>query len=178
MPKSEKLSAPFTLSRQTAKVAHLNVREEKHGEEPVAAVDVKITADVSNDFLSGLSPTLKWSLYDKPAEQDLAEQGGTVGHMPVLRYPKLSSLDWDCGKQEVIVTLHGPKKKDDVVLQGPAKGLRLDCKDGGTVAITFQVQINPLPELMGTLTGLLGRQVKVSVRAGEAPEPSGEDAED
>ena len=42
------------LKKQTGKVAHLNVREEKHGEESVVAVDVKVEVEISNQFLDTL----------------------------------------------------------------------------------------------------------------------------
>ncbi len=44
----------FNLEKHTAKIAHINLREERHGDDPVLAVDIKVTADVPNDFLSYL----------------------------------------------------------------------------------------------------------------------------
>jgi len=165
-------AAPFTLTKQTAKISHLNLREEKHGEESVPAVDVKITADVPNDFLSYLHPQLKWSLYDKPENPELVED---PGHFPRLRYSSLAPLHWDCGIRPIHLTIHGAVKKDNLDLVGKigGKGLRLTCKDGGTVVIEFTVGVsNVPPALVGALSGLLGAStVKVSVAAAGDADP-------
>lgn len=154
------------LKRQTVKVAHLNVREEKHGEEPVLAVDIKLTADMRNDFLDQLGEGLRVALY-RPDEEQLA---GVEVPMSILRFPVLKPLGWDVLMPNVVLTLHGAKKADDQTFEGKiSKAIALDPKEGGTVEVSFQVQVNPTPEQMGPLSALLGHSTKVSVRPGEAP---------
>ena len=166
----------FSLKKQSAKVAHVNLREEKHGDDPVLACDVKITTDVPNTFLSQLSPHLKASLYqaegDGAAAQAPLLEDGT--HLPVLRYPQLGVLKWDMKMMGAAVTLHGAKKADDVLLACEVNELRLAPKEGGTVEITFRCQFIPEPEQVAAVGAMLGRQVKVSVRPGDATAQDGE----
>ena len=153
----------FNLSKHISKIAHLNLREEKHGEDTVLACDVKIEADVTNDFLSYLSPTLKGSLYEK-----LNDQGELLndGHMPTLRYPALPDLLWD-GTMEAEFIIHGEKKSGDMVFDASVTKLHLGCKEGGTVTITFRVSLHPTAEQSGRLAALLGQDAKVSVHPPE-----------
>lgn len=154
----------FTWTKQDVRVAHLNLREEMHGEESKQAVDVKLSASVPNDFLSYLSPTLKWSLYDKAEQPDLADDGK---HMPRLRYPEMASIKWGGEMQRADVTFHGAKEKFDWAVDAKVGKLVLDCLDGGTVQVTCNVTFYPKPEQVGALAGILGRDVKVSIEAGD-----------
>ena len=163
----------FELLKHKSKIAHLNIREETHGEDKVLSEDIKIQADVPNDFLSYLAPTLKWSLYDKSD----SPQGELVedGHMPRLRYSQLPPLSWSGGMVKAAFTIHGAKKSEDLVFEANIDRLLLDCKDGGTVSITFKVSVYPTATESGRLAALLGQEHKVSVRPGEAPAADGDD---
>lgn len=153
----------FELSKHKCKIAHLNIREETHGEDKVLAEDIKVQADVPNDFLSYLAPTLKWSLYDKAqdAQGELIED---AGHMPRLRYSQLPPLAWAGEMKKATFVIHGAKKADDLVFEADVDKLVLDCKDGGTVAIKFSAAVYPTAEESGRLAALLGQEHKVSVR--------------
>lgn len=160
----------FTLKKHPAKVAHVNPREEKHGEEPVLGCDIKISADVPNSFLTQLAPTLKSALYkaegDEAGTQRPLIDDGT--HLPVLMYPQLGDLAWDVKMVGARLILHGAKKVDDVEIVGEVNALKLAPKEGGTVAILFRCQTEPAPAQVAAVCALLGQQVKVSVLAGEA----------
>ena len=156
----------FHLEKHAAKVAHINLREEKHGEEAVLAVDVKITADVPNDFLSYLAPELKWSIYDKQPGQGELIPDDT--HLPHLRYPQLGELKWDGDMAKAQVTIHGAKPTHDFNLDADVNGLRLEPKEGGTVAITFRLQLLPTSGQSAALVGYLGKEVKISVVPAES----------
>lgn len=164
----------FQLQKQQSIIAHLNIRQEKHGEEDVLAADVKVTADVTNDFLSYLAPTLKWSLYDKPN----GGQGELIAddhHMPRLRYPSLPELRWAGRMEKAVFVIHGRKKTDDLEFEAGVDKLSLACKEGGTVSITFRCAVLPTPEQSGQLAALLGSEAKISVREGErADDPPGD----
>ena len=111
-PPPKEGSSMFSFKKQKATLAHLNAREENHGpDESVLAVDLSFKANVSNDFLSELSPTLKWSLYDKAAVDDLAQE---AGHMPVLRYSSLEAISWKGEMPNAVVVLHGATKAKDL----------------------------------------------------------------
>lgn len=157
---------PLLLKKAAGKVDHLNLREEKHGEESVAAVDVRVKLDVPNSFLDELSPGLRESLYRAEGEQ----LPGVEVPLSVLRYPQLSPLDWEVLVVGGEFVLHGAKKADDLLFEGDVKkSLRLACKEGGTVEVSLQVAVLPSPEELGKLSELLGRSVKVSIRPVEQP---------
>lgn len=160
----------FSLKKQKGRVAHLNVREEKHGEEPVLAVDVKIKADVSNKFLDELSPGFRAAIFTREG----LKSGETVDldddHLTVIRYPQLAPLKWDASVVGGKFTVHGAKKSDDLEFECSVKEATLSCKEGGTVELTFQAAILPTPEDSGKLAALLGKDVKVSVLPVEQPE--------
>lgn len=154
----------FSLKRQSSKIAHLNVREEKHGEESVVAVDVKVQADVGNDFLDSLSPGLRAALYAPDGDQ----LAGLEAPLSLLRYPQLDSLHWNAPMGGLAFVIHGARKSEDLEFGGNIeKALVLDAKEGGTVALTFQVQIHPDARELGALSSFLGRSTKVSVRPAE-----------
>ena len=156
----------FELSKHKAVIAHLNIREEMHGEEKILAEDIKIQADVPNDFLSYLAPTLKWSLFDRPdaAQVELIKDDG---HMPRLRYSNLAPISWEGKMERATFVIHPPGKAKEFEFEGTVDKLVLDCKDGRTVAISFKVSIHPTPEETGRLAGLLGQEHKISVRPRE-----------
>lgn len=162
------------LKRQMAKVAHLNVREEKHGEEPVLAVDIKLEVDLANEFLDQLGEGLKAALY-RPDEEQLA---GVEVPMSVLRFPALEPLRWGLAIPGCDLTLHGASKTYDLTFRGRIqKAVSLEPKEGGTVATSFQVQVNPSPEQMAPLSALLGHSTKVTVKPVNEPlEAGGEDS--
>lgn len=156
----------FQLNKTKGKVAHLNVREEKHGDDPVLAVDIKIKADVPNKFLDDLSPGLRPALFAKEGavQQDLEED-----HLTVLRFPQLAPQKWAVGMVGGQITLHGAKKADDIAFECDVKEATLAAKEGGTVELTFSAAILPSPEESGQLAALLGKDVKFSVKPVEQP---------
>jgi len=154
----------FKLEKLQAKVAHVNLREEKHGEDPVLGADVKLVADVSNDFLGQLSGTLKSALYasDVEATGQLSLVDASE-HLPVLRFPQLGPLTWS-GDFDAVLTLHGAKKADDVVFEkARINKIALAPKEGGTVELTFRAQVHPGADGAGALAAFLGQSPRVSV---------------
>lgn len=170
----------FMLKRQVAKVAHVNLREEKHGEESVLGCDVKVTADVPNTFLDQLSPTLRSSLYmaegEAPGSQ--APLVADATHLPVLRYAFLDPLKASGLKMPMAkVVFHASRKDESVAVDADVNELRLEPLEGGTVSITFRVQFEPAPEAVARVSAMLGREVKVSVQPNDAPETPPESVE-
>lgn len=151
----------FSLLNQQSQIAHINVRQEKHGEEQVTALDIKVVVDVPNDFLSYLDPTLKWSLYTKtPGQDDLIED---KTHLPHLRYGAITDLKWHGSMEKAAVTLHGAKRSHDIELEADVDKLVLSPRDGGTVGISFRVQVRPDPGMVAKIIAMLGIECKVTV---------------
>jgi hypothetical protein len=163
------LTVPLVLKKQKGVVAHLNVRSEKHGEEEVLAVDVKVQADVSNKLLDELSPGMRSALY--------AREGAAAGetpdmdedHLTQLRFPQLAPLKWKVGMVGGRFVVHGVKKADDLEFEGDVKEATLALKEGGTVELTLSCAVLPTPEQAGTLSGLLGQDARVSLSPVEQP---------
>ncbi|MGV8617399.1 hypothetical protein ACV36Q_30100 [Pseudomonas aeruginosa] len=53
----------FSITEQTATLAYINVRTERHGEEPAGAADLKIQFTAGNGVLSEFHPRLRHALY-------------------------------------------------------------------------------------------------------------------
>ena len=152
----------FHLEKHLCKVAHINLREEKHGEESVLAVDLKFTADVPNDFLSYLAPTLKWSLYEKePGQGELLPDDA---YLPHLRHPQLGVMAWSGDMTKAEVILHGATERYDMELEANVGKLKFEPMEGGTVAITFSATLKPNVGQSAALVVYLGKDVQVSVR--------------
>lgn len=154
----------FNLKKQKGTITHLNVRSEKHGEDDVLAVDVKIQADVSNEFLDELAPGLRAAIF--------APEGAKVGetadieekHLGSLRFPQLLPLKWKAGVIAGQFVLHRPKNAGgDLEFEADVKEAWLSCKEGGTVELVFSASILPTAEQSGELTGLLNEDVRFSM---------------
>ena len=162
----------LTLTKQAAKISHLNLREEKHGEETVLALDIKISFDMQNAYLEDLKPGLKASFYGaaEGATADMLDRG----HLPRLLHPEIGEIKFAAQMLKCPVTIFYEKKKVDIL--GDVNNFKLHCKDGGTVSTSLRVQILPSPEEAGVLAGLLGLDVKVTIQPGEEQAPAGEEA--
>lgn len=157
---------PFALKKQKALLAHLNVRIEKHGEDNVLANDIKIQADVSNTFLNQLAPGLLQALYK--AEGDQREIPMPDAHLPVLVHENLEPLVFNVNMTGATFVIHGERKADNIEFsEVKIKKISCECKQGGTVSITFRAQVLPEPAHAGKVDLLLGGDVKVSVFGGE-----------
>ena len=159
---------PFSLKKQKGKVAHLNVREEKHGEDPVLACDVKIQADISNKFLDELSPGLRSSIFTKEGTPGALVDGEDP--LTMLRFPQLAPVKWKVGLVAARFVLHGAKKADDLEFECDVKEAQLAPKEGGTVELSFSAAVLPTPEDSGKLAALLGKDVRVTVEPVQQPE--------
>lgn len=160
----------FELDQQAAKLVHLNVREEKHGDDPVPAIDLKISADVPNTFLSQLHATLKWSLYDKAPTVDVVDDT----HMPVLRYKMMEPIRWKGEMKEASIKIIGAEAAGNIDFIAAVNMLLLDCLEGGTVRISFRVQAVVDAFMVGQLAALLGQDIEITIvppaKAIEKPE--------
>lgn len=149
----------FKIQKQTAKVAHINLREEKHGEDSVTAMDVKITMDVPNDYLNDLAPGLLGALY---APHD--KQGSLDGRMVSLRFPLLGALPWQ-SEQDMSISFLSDDPNECFAVEGAVNKTSIVCKDGGTISVTFRLQLLPDDGLVASFAALLGQTVKISIDA-------------
>lgn len=152
----------FTLEEQNASLISKSDRIEHHGEEKRLACDLDFSIEVANTALALFAPALRSCLYqrDQGAQVELP---GTEDpqHTPSLRFPALGSLKWGAG--ELIgaeLRFHGVNKKSDVVFdETKIHKYKIQCKEGGTVIITFQAQVRPDEHQAGRLSKFLQDKV-------------------
>lgn len=160
----------FHLTTHSAKLSHINVREEKHGDESVPAVDLRIALSCPNDFLAYLHPDLKASLYR--AEHDQGALIEDAGYLPRLRFEQMPEIRWTM-LMKADVVLHGAKPKDDIaLLEVEVDKVVLSPMDGGTVGVQFRVRARPSATIVAKLYSALGVDGKVSVTPIEPGEGS------
>jgi len=148
----------FELKETECKIAHLNIRDEKHGEETRLAVDIKLSADMPNKVLDSISEGLMVSMYGADEAQDELFEGA---HLPRLRHALLAPLKVDLGGIKVDMVIH--RVTHDVKLEGLLKKATLDCKAGGTVTVAFTVSCTPEADVVGKLSGMLASSQSVSM---------------
>lgn len=160
----------FTLDHQTAKIATVTTRIEKHGDEDVPAVSIGLRITGPNTLLDLLSPGLREVLYTAPEAQESLE--GIEAPTPLLRTRCIERfpvkvpdmLGWR------LVIDHGIDDDSAIDLH--------DCKvdkfvaepfEGGSCEIGFRVGTSDVDETyMGRLAMKLGREVVVTLTP---PEP-------
>ena len=157
----------FEFKNKDVKVAHINIREEKHEDDPVLAVDVKLKGDMPNPALDKLAPGLLVSLYGATEEQEELFEGAPLTK---LRYPAMGVITWAMSPLDVAITFHRVTK--DVRVVGTIKALKMVPKDGGTVEVTFTVQSTPEPDLVGQLSGMLGTDQESTLELLAPKEPA------
>lgn len=156
----------FDIEKKACTLQHINIRDEKHGEENVLAVDIKFAGDFDGDILAEFGPELRASFYKKAEGGDLADQASTVP--TALRFPKmiqpLKFSDEIIGAAVTVAYGIG-----DIVLETcDINNFRVECKDGGTVRVTYRVQAKPTGEQLAKLSQMLGSNVDVSIDPPEA----------
>lgn len=150
-----------------ATLSHLNVRDEKHGEETVVAVDVKLKVDLPNTMLNALAPGLLVSLY---GAEDVKAELFEDGHLPRLRYPSMDPVKFDLGETKVL--LHFPRVTHDIKLEGIVKKIAAECKEGGTVTFVFSVASTPASDVIGALSSMLGGDHSTTLKLAKIEAPA------
>jgi hypothetical protein len=141
----------FEFKRKDVLVAHINIRDEKHGEESVLAVDLKIKADMPNTMFDTLAPGLLTAIYAATEEQEEMFEGAPRTR---LRFGPMGPITWSTGVAEGKITFHRVTR--EVSLVGVVKQIKMVPKDGGTVECVFTVQSTPDPDVVGQLSAMLG----------------------
>ncbi len=155
-------TAIFSLEEQNASLTSKSDRIEHHGEEKRLACDLDLSIEVANTALAMFKPSLRSCLYQKDQGAQV-ELPGTEDptHTPSLRFPELGTMKWDGG--ELIgaeLRFHGVNKKSDVVFdETKIHKYKIQCKEGGTVIISFQAQVRPDEHQAGRLSKFLQDKV-------------------
>jgi len=169
----------FQLREEPVKLVHVNVRTEKHGEEYVAAVDLKFERVGSNAILDDVAPGMACALYLPVKEGDQADafNGGANGRVALafetLEMPLKLDGDYPGYKLEIET---GLGLQEDVALTGTLKKSRLTAQKGGSAKHEFTVSTHPDSEYVGRLYAVLGKEVTLSLTP-PAPAAKHEDEE-
>ena len=147
----------------TVKLAHINMRLEKHGDESVTALDLKFIRTGPNSELGMLHPKLQAMLYWRSKmTNDQRSIEGVEQVLPDLRFPELGTLVWDLEMTARIVIQTGT---GEMVLN-PVKvnQFRIDPLQGGSVETTFRVQTSEFPDgALDTLGRMLDSDVTITL---------------
>jgi hypothetical protein len=152
-------------------VTNVNVRSELHGDEHVPAVDVALKLEASNDILSQFDGSLKSMFYGKADKATRGAQPEIEGVEPVSNLPKLRSTIIEqpirISKEYVGYRLTIEVGLGQLVIEGcSVDKIRADCKEGGTVELSFRVQAANLDEAtIGKLAILIGNEVDLMLEA-------------
>lgn len=163
----------------TVKLTNMNPRKELHGPERVMAVDLNFTLDAPNSILSQFDGGLLSAVYYKTeasvSDQDDLEGVEPATNLPNLRFPKMSPIKWDAKHAGYTLCMdYGLGEKGNLELEGCEVGkFVLDCKEGGTVEVKFQVQcaVGLTERIVGKLALMIGGECQITLLAPQAAQP-------
>lgn len=131
----------LTTNFELVKIAHVKHRLEKHGDQDVPAIDMKLVYRAKNDVLAMFSSTLKSSLY----YFDDSVQGQVLddpAYLPNVKNPKIEPLKWKEKQEHMIFRIHHGVTDTEAMVFADAKASKfvIHPMEGGTVTIEFLVQ--------------------------------------
>ena len=157
----------FELSEVEATLEHLNTRTENSRPDDVPATTLRLNVKQSADVLSFFTPELKGNLFDFNAGSDLGGDLPARMKDPHMVYP----IARDEEMTGATLTIdHGVKSKM-VLADCVIKDFRITPYEGGTVALTFNVNCHP--DAWKDLPALYLKQkqaITVTIEPAELPE--------
>jgi hypothetical protein len=167
------------LTPTTVTLKHVNLRPEKHGDESVRAIDVKLSLKQGNEVLDLFHPKLRERLYwnQKEQEQLQTRMPGVSASLPDLVFPELEPVKWDLelvGAKVVVDYGLGAEAGSNVELHDcKVNGFLFELHQGGTVEVTFRVQTSNFPDgALDKLSKLLEHETAVQVLPAEPLKPA------
>lgn len=156
----------FSITEQTATLAHINVRTERHGEEPAGAADLKISFTDGNGVLSEFHPVLRSFLYKQEESPDQAEM--PVGEaLTVRRFGDLIEklrLKHELVGAKVLIGFGLGGAGSDIELETvDVDGFSAELMEGGSVILTFRIKATPSGEQMKRLYEVMGGEIDISI---------------
>ncbi len=168
----------FSIQEQTAKLAHLNVRAEIHGEEQHGGADLKIKFTAGNDLLSEFHPVLRANLYraeEAPANQPAIFESAPGEGLTVRRFGDLiESLQLKHAlKGATVVIGFGLGGASDITLDTvDVDGFRAELLEGGSCNYSFRIKSAPTSDQIKKLYEVLGGEITVTVTPAQDPQSS------
>lgn len=155
----------FSITEQTATLAHINVRTERHGDEPAGAADLKISFTDSNNVLSEFHPVLRSFLYKQEESPDQGEM--PVGDaLTVRRFGDLIEkirLKHELVGASVVIGFGLGGSSDIDLDPADVDGFAVEMMEGGSVVTTFRVKCHPSGEQIKKLYEVLGNDITITI---------------
>jgi hypothetical protein len=159
---------------KAAKLANVNIRAEKDGDDPVLAIDLALQIDLAAERVDDIVPGLHAFLYDGAAVPAQGQIPGTE-RATELRFPSLGPLTLDKDLPGFALTVameHGIGDPTSVDLEDVELGkFKIAAKTGGTVLLTCRAQARPNEEQLATLATMLEQAVTLTLTPPAAAEP-------
>lgn len=158
----------FALVEHEATLKNLNLRDEKHGDESVTAMDLELEAAIPNIDLRLIDSALLDLLFVKD-EGDLASPEGVVRKLrcPSLVMPVKVEHELVGASIEFLI---GTRSKNVRLADCKVNKFRVSALEGGSCIVYFRVQCVPDEGAIAKLSMLLGHDVTVSVEPPAAEE--------
>jgi len=162
----------FNLHKHQTKIASLNLRAEKHGDDNVPTVDIKFETTVHSSALNEFDPQLRPLLFRKAQIGDqeslLKEGDDLIG----LRVPQIKALPWDeefTGYKALI----GEEREygENLELVVDLSKFKFEPNEGGAVRVTFNATGHPEPDQVAELYELIQETVDLTLTP-PAPRPA------
>jgi hypothetical protein len=150
-------------------IKNVNVRSEMHGSDHVPALDISMSCRLPNDVLSMFNGNLKSMFYQRAGGKAQPELEGVtpISDMPSLRCPLLEPVRLKSEFAGYALSISHGIGSAGIELAGcEVRKFKVDCLDGGTVELSFQVQASGVqPSVIGLVGALLGQEVEVLLTA-------------
>jgi hypothetical protein len=160
----------FDLDQATVKLANVNPRAEKHGEDTKPALDLKIEATCPSSALIHFHPELRQHLFKKDESPDLVDQVTEGEGLTALRYPKMGAIKWDWEGSGYTATVDYGMGGDSNIALNDVKvdHFAFEPLNGGSVGISFRIIAHPDPDDVGKLCEFIQRDIELTLTP---PEP-------
>lgn len=161
---------------QIATVSNVNIRSENHGDDHVTATDINFTFETGAKVLDSFAKGLRGFLYSDDEKTGQARVPGTGSGEdgPQLRFngvfgPLALKKEWPGYKLGIAWGDIASTVQLDLADVKVCK-IKIDAKDGGTVAIALQAQCKPKKDDYGDLALLLQKEVRLTLQPPSASE--------
>lgn len=145
----------FCINEGKVQLVHKNERMEKHGDEYILACDLNFVWETNNGCLAMFAPDLRSAMY-KRADDRQGELDPDPDHLVSLKFPGMAPFKWSTG--EILggeLVFHTGLKSLVKIESTKLHRYKLECKEGGTVVVSFQVQCRPSEQQSGKLSKFL-----------------------
>lgn len=155
----------FELENATVKLASVNPRAERHGEDTKPALDLKIEVTCPSSALIYFHPELRQHLFKKDENPDLVDQVSDGDGLTGLRYPKMGGIKWDWeGTGYSAEVDYGMGGDSNITLSDvKVDHVTLEPLNGGSVNITFRIIAHPEPDDVGKLCEFIQRDIELTL---------------